>query len=564
VSIESPVVNELQPLELLASALSGRALQVAHAARGESTWTDGKTVFIDATLNDREQLIALIVQASLLSAGSLTANILHGIARRPRVLARYLAIEGHRALANNEPLLPPFMRSVLDKKIAVCCDSSERSKKIALSSEAISDPPLIFGVIRASRLLAANLESERNSHAKDKTHNPHQQRQALAELEEDDAEDDNGSSSVVDMFTVPGGGGVIGRWLQRLFKAVRQGTAGGSPGIDAATHRAGLMKPRRGLAVFSTAALNEEVNLVKKNGGIKYPEWDVHNRHYRQEWCTVHEIVPPLKVLAQLEPPDPCGLRRPLARIGLGLSHCRRQVQGDDIDIDAAIEARIEVLAGSIPDENVYVDSLRRRRDLSVLILLDISGSATEQGVEGKTVHEQQRSAAAALAFVLHNLGDRVALYAFNSQGRSSVQLVPVKHFDDQFNSLTMQRLYSLEPGAYSRLGAAIRHGAAVLEEQGGTSKRILLVLSDGLAYDHGYERDYGAADARCALGEARRRGTGGLCLTIGASTDAESLRRVFGNAAHATISQSSQLGNVIGRLFQSALRSAEVRRQVS
>jgi nitric oxide reductase activation protein len=125
-----------------------------------------------------------------------------------------------------------------------------------------------------------------------------------------------------------------------------------------------------------------------------------------------------------------------------------------------------------------------------------------------------------------------------------------------------MQRLHGLEPGAYSRLGAAIRHGAAVLEQRGGASRRLLVVLSDGLAYDHGYERVYGAADGRRALAEARRRGTACLCLSIGASTDAEALRRVFGSAAHAAIPRPEQLRHVIGPLFRSALRSAEVRRR--
>ena len=117
----------------------------------------------------------------------------------------------------------------------------------------------------------------------------------------------------------------------------------------------------------------------------------------------------------------------------------------------------------------------------------------------------------------------------------------------------------SAKPGAYSRLGAAIRHGAAVLEERGGTPRRLLVVLSDGLAYDHGYEPAYGAADARRALAEARRRGTGCLCLTIGASTDADALRRVFGSAAHATVPRPEQLGRVVGPLFRAALRGAEV-----
>jgi nitric oxide reductase NorD protein len=193
-----------------------------------------------------------------------------------------------------------------------------------------------------------------------------------------------------------------------------------------------------------------------------------------------------------------------------------------------------------------------------------ISGSVAEPGAIGQTVHEQQCAAAAALTIALHDLGDRVALYAFHSQGRSAVQLMPVKRFDDDLDILVMRRLGGLEPGAYSRLGAAIRHGAAVLEHCGGTSQRLLVVLSDGLAYDHGYERIYGAADARRALAETRRRGTGCLCLTIGAATHADELHRVFGSAAHATIPRLEQLSQVIGPLFRSALRSADARRRVS
>jgi nitric oxide reductase NorD protein len=127
-----------------------------------------------------------------------------------------------------------------------------------------------------------------------------------------------------------------------------------------------------------------------------------------------------------------------------------------------------------------------------------------------------------------------------------------------------MRRLRAITPGAYSRLGAAIRHGAAVLEREGGTSRRLLLVLSDGLAYDHGYERAYGAADSRRALAEARHRGTGCLCLTIGAGTNDDDLRRVFGSAAHATVLRLEQLNQMIGPLFRAALQSAEVRRRIS
>ena len=189
-----------------------------------------------------------------------------------------------------------------------------------------------------------------------------------------------------------------------------------------------------------------------------------------------------------------------------------------------------------------------------MLLLLDISGSVSERSANGGTVHEQQRAVVGALAESLHDLGDRVAVFAFRSHGRSAVHVVPVKRFDDQLDTASLRRLSGLEPGGYTRLGAAIRHGAATLEHSGGTARRLLVVVSDGFAYDHGYQGAYGEADARRALGEARRRGVGCLCLSIGADIDAAALRRVFGTAAHASIPRAEMLAGVVGPLFRTAL----------
>ena len=257
-------------------------------------------------------------------------------------------------------------------------------------------------------------------------------------------------------------------------------------------------------------------------------------------------------------------MRRPLARLGLELERRHRQLQGDDIDIDAAVEALVELRAGLAPDEALFIDSVRRRRDLAVLVLLDVSGSAAEPSTTGTTVHQEQSATAASLIAALHELGDRVALYAFRSHGRSAVQVVPMKRFDDPLDGTVFGRLGGLVPGGYTRLGAAIRHGASVLEHSGGTSRRLLVVLSDGFAYDHGYQGAYGEADARRALAEARRRGMGCLCLSIGADIEAQALRRVFGTAAHATIPRAEQLASVVGPLFRSAISSADLQRRAS
>lgn len=541
---------------MLASALCGRGLEVAAAAPGEASWTDGTTVFVDGDLGPGRQLEAVTVQACLLAAGSLECGIARGLLRRT-VAVRYLAIEGHRALAANEELLPPAMRSLLDRDAARRTESPDASLRLARSHAVVGSPPAAFGAIHPRKLLAA-AKADTGSPAVG-AHGRQYQDRAVAELECDDRED------VVDIFSSPvGGGGAAGRWLQKMLGVVRRLDDGGTPGADAPTHRM-----RSGTRGAANVAVSHGLSGIAddavghRSAGTTYHEWDVHRRRYRPDWCTVHEVAPRPDDAAW-PASDGYGLRRPLARLGVGLDRYHRQAQGDDVDIDAAVEARVETLAGSAPDEAVYLDSLRRRRDLSVLILLDISGSVAEPGADGETVHQQQRAAAAALTTALSDLGDRVALYAFNSQGRAAVHVLPVKGFDDTLDALAMRRLGSLAPGAYSRMGAAIRHGAAVLEARGGTPRRLLVVLSDGLAYDHGYERDYGAADVRRALAEARRRGNGCLCLTVGAATDVDELRRVFGSAAHASIPRPDHLTRVIGPLFRTALRSAEVRRRVA
>lgn len=562
--------DRLRALGMLASALAGRAVAVAGLPPGEPAWTDGQTIYVGAAATPRAQLKAVAVQASMIAAGSLEPGVVGSLVRRRKLAKRYLAVEGHRALVANAPLLPSVLASLGDRDMAGRSDSPKASLDIAAARVALQDPTPEFGVIRAAKVMSACARTTKQDDAAKAGHVP--RRDGATELEElDDGEVDD--SDDPDLFTSPvGGGGFIGKWLKKMLSSKRKGSrgsGGGPPGADNPTHRTNAGK-RGAYAVTSLASTSggddgdADHEGQTAADGVRYPEWDAARKSYRPAWCTVREVEPQIKASATQAIDDAIGVRRPLSRLGMGLHRRHRQSQGDDIDIDAAVEARVEVRAGSVPDEAVYLDSLRRRRDLSVLLLLDVSGSSGEPGTVGRTVHEQQRAAVANLTVALHDLGDRVALYAYYSQGRRAVSMVPVKRFDDHLNAQVIRRLNSLEPGAYSRLGAAIRHGSATLEARGGTSRRLLVVLSDGLAYDHGYERAYGAADARRALTEARRRGTGCVCLTIGAGTDVASLRRVFGSTAHATVARPDQLAGVIGPLFRSALRSAEVRRRIS
>lgn len=543
---------------LLASALAGRSVDVVVAEPGQRTWTDGAVIHLDLTLGSTDAVVALAVQSLLVGAGSFDAEVVRGLHRRPAVAQRYLVLEAHRVLAAQDEILPPIVRRIVDHGLAARSSSPATSLDLARGRDALAGAPAVFGEIRTKALLAVSERATVGDTASGPTHAPSTRppKQIDTLDEEDDATDDLG-----DLLSSPvGGGGPLGKLFRRLLSATRGRSGGGPPGADAVTHVGGPRPGGSRRTASSSASTQGALDLdTAKRVGASYPEWDVFHKRYRDDWCTVLEDEPPAFDGAAAMPRDDLGLERPLARLGVGLERCRRRRQGDDLDVDAVVEARVNARVGApVDDPALYIESLRRRRDLSVLVLLDVSGSAAEVGTGGRPVHEHQRRVAASMAAALHGMGDRVAVYAFNSRGRRAVQLLRVKAFDDHLDGAVGRRLAAVTPGAYTRLGAAIRHATTIVEERSGTPRRLLVVLSDGFAYDHGYERRYGEADARRALQEARRRGVGCVCLSVGTDVEPEELRRVFGTAAHATVPRVEELRSVLAPMFREALRSAE------
>lgn len=135
------------------------------------------------------------------------------------------------------------------------------------------------------------------------------------------------------------------------------------------------------------------------------------------------------------------------------------------------------------------------------------------------------------------------------------MHLPALKTFDQRFTALSRARLNQLQPSNYTRLGAAIRGAGEILKTQAGTPNRLLLVLSDGHPYDHGYEGRYAEADSRRALDELRRDGVACLCLSVGADTDGDALERVFGSASHAGAATLAELSPRMDELFLTSLR---------
>lgn len=556
--MSAPETDGPRRFGLLASHIAGRIVDVAAAPAGRLSHTDGRVIFVAADLPAEQQRREVVLQGALLAAGSLDREIVRSLRTRPPLARRYLAVEGYRALAEAAARLP--VAAALQGGVDLESSSSADSLAIAKSRTMLPEPPSWFGQIAPALLLRVDATAAATA-AKDvrATFDPGGDSEADGE---DDAADGPGErSKILKLFEAPGfSSRALAEFIRKLLGSSR------SYGDDSAGAEVDLGSILRGRGtgagacpaptpVRFTGDANPEVSYV---GGALFPEWDVHSRRYRPEWSRVIDFSPTVAAGARaldVVPDDV--LRRRLARVGLGFKALRARPDGDELDIESVIDLFVDMRCGHSPAGDVYIARRKCTRDLGVLILLDASGSATDTDGAGLTVHDHQRQAAGILAATLEELGDRVALYGFRSNGRHAVHLPAIKTFEQRFGAGERARLAQLQPSGYTRLGAGIRGAGEILKTRAGTPHRLLVVLSDGYAYDHGYEGDYAEADVVKALEELRAAGVGSLCLAVGAEADAGALARVFGPASQACAPTLTELSPRMDELFLSALRAA-------
>ncbi|MFV9635646.1 nitric oxide reductase activation protein NorD [Mycobacterium neumannii] len=545
---------ELDRFRFLATFIAGRPVDLAAAPQGQPAHTNGTVIFVTGNGPAEQNRREVMLHSALIGAGSLQEPLIRPLRARPTLARRYLAIEGHRVLAELARRMP--LAAALQPENPHGSASAAESLEIARSRTRVSDPPIWFGILKPSALLST---AESGARASDDdlrfTLDP-----AVGPMTDDD--DDEGpseESKILKMFDNPlFNSKTVGDFLRKLLgtSGSSGNSAGGDPQAEAVRRVRAAGSHARPLPTKIHFTGDERPGAAVGVGGALHPEWDVFGRRYRPDWCRVidYPLTTPAEVAAAAVTPDDV-LRRRLSRIGLGPRVLRRRPDGDELDIEALVDLSVDLRSGFSPPEHIFSEHRKVARNLGVLILLDASGSVTDADPDGLAVHEHQRRAAATLAATLEELGDRVAVYAFRSRGRHAVHLPAVKKFDQRFGAVCRARLNQLQPSNYTRLGAAIRGAAEILEQEAGTPNKLLLVLSDGHPYDDGYEGRYAEADAHKALEELRADGIACLCLSIGSSADADALDRVFGSVSHAGAASLAELSPRIDELFMASLR---------
>ncbi len=293
-------------------------------------------------------------------------------------------------------------------------------------------------------------------------------------------------------------------------------------------------------------------------GGIPYDEWDPKKKAYRKDWCRVFpgkadardpewatERLPELAETIR-------HLRKTLEKVISATEQVRRQKDGADLDLDAAIENRVRLHLKETPLEHVYLDRKRRRRDLAVLVLVDLSLS-TDALVEGKRVLDVSRDSLLVMAEVFSHYGDQVEVAGFFSHTRNQVFYQTLKRFNEPWTHLKAA-IGGLEPRGYTRIGPALRHATRQLL-QTKAKHRVLLVLSDGKPSDYDrYEGRYGIGDIRQAIREAESQGVHLHALAIDKQAR-DYLPQMLGSQRFAILKHPGDLPEALGKFFMTLMR---------
>lgn len=304
----------------------------------------------------------------------------------------------------------------------------------------------------------------------------------------------------------------------------------------------------------------EDVDRETLSATVTYPEWDVRTASYLPAHTRVlaSQVTPATDTPAFRDDPRASAriraVRRQFEAMRPGRISSPGHPDGDELDMERCVRARVDLSATGAGSDRIWRQTRAEKRDLAVSILLDVSRSTEAaipgHGHGGRAVIEVEREALAGFAWGLDACGDDFAINAFSSLKRDRVYVQSAKRFGEPMSAQVEARIAALNPGFYTRLGAAIRHASAGLSEQG-RQRRLLLVITDGKPndLDH-YEGRHGIEDSRMAVIEARRAGHAVHGITV--DRDGKSwFSRIFGPGAYTLVPEPDRLTQALPRIYR-------------
>ena len=270
-----------------------------------------------------------------------------------------------------------------------------------------------------------------------------------------------------------------------------------------------------------------------------YPEWDNATQTYRPDWTSVYESLHPSGNAADIDKllQKHAALAKQLKKLLDLLKpqdkvRIRYQEEGSELDLDVAIRSLIDFKGGATPDPRINMSHRTDGRDITVLLLVDLSASLNEKvgaGGTAQTILQLSQEAVSLLAWAIDCLGDPLAIAGFHSNTRHEVRYQHIKGFSERWDDTVKARLAAMEAGYSTRMGAALRNAGHYMAARQ-SDKKILLLLTDGEPADIDVtDPQHLRADAKKAVEELATQGVTTFCLSLDPKAD-EYVREIFGN----------------------------------
>ena len=287
---------------------------------------------------------------------------------------------------------------------------------------------------------------------------------------------------------------------------------------------------------------------------LSYDEWDYSKQAYLPEFC---KLYPKTQIQSNPEYYKKTirehasvlmGLRKMLSSINNKYHQQRRQVQGESFDLDALTDFFVDVHSRHTASENIYLSKRKKDKDLSILILLDISLSS-DGFSNGNRVLDVEKQVSILFGEILEENQVDFSINCFYSKTRNYASFLNVKAFDEDWNK-AKHKIGAVEACGYTRIGTALRHAGALLNKRDAKNKWVLLI-SDGKPNDYDkYEGKHGINDVKQALRELNQMNINSYALAIEAQARYY-LPQMFGNNHYQILSSPKALLEALAGLYE-------------
>ena len=291
-----------------------------------------------------------------------------------------------------------------------------------------------------------------------------------------------------------------------------------------------------------------------------YQEWDYQAQLYRPDWATVIERRQPkgdpeaMDAILTKHKPIASRIRHLIDALQpQGIVRRRGYEEGEELDLNAAIRAMIDIRRGVMPDTRINIRITRHLRDLALVVLMDLSEStkeAIDKGDPDRPEHPPPHPRGHRPAGLGHRQHRRrLCRPRLRLRRAPRCAVLPLQGLRSALRRDPKSRLAGMQGGLSTRMGAALRHAGWHLTQQSAT-KRLVLLITDGEPADID-ERDpqYLRHDAKKAVEDLRMQGVHTYCLTLDPQAD-RYVARIFGENNYSIVDQVEKLPERLPAVF--------------